>query len=189
MSFTLCFIHILFISNEFHKFWMSFDFRWTNTKIGRKRAKTQADRSGLVCVEAKQRTPTPGEDHRRPRIGGGHSPRPAGLGEAGRLGSTNKKTKCFLSVSPFPPSPLNILPSIRTGFDRETTSCEPLFGLATQVTKVCYTLPTQNSTYQPYSRKKMIKISDHGEDHTPWAIWEHYWGILNHFWKTCKTPR
>ena len=31
----------------------------------------------------------------------------------------------------------------------------------------------------------MVK-SDHGEDHTPWAIWEHHWGILNHFWKTCK---
>jgi len=94
--------------------------------------------------------------------------------------SSNKKTKNSLSVSPF---------SIRSGFDRVPTSCEPLFGSATQITKVCYTLPTQNSTYQPYSRKKMIKISDHGEDHTPWAIWEHYWGILNHFWKTCKTPR
>ena len=62
---------------------------------------------------------------------------------------SNKKTKNFLSVSPFPPSPLNILPSIRSGFDRVPTSCEPLFGSATQVTKVCYTLPTQNSTYQP----------------------------------------
>jgi len=27
MSFTLCSIHILFISNEFHKFWMSCNFR------------------------------------------------------------------------------------------------------------------------------------------------------------------
>jgi len=27
MSFTLCSIHILFNSNKFHKFWMSFDFR------------------------------------------------------------------------------------------------------------------------------------------------------------------
>ena len=55
---------------------------------------------------------------------------------------SNKKTKNFLSVSPFAPSPLNILPSIRSGFDRVPTSCEPLFGSATQVTKVCYTLPT-----------------------------------------------
>ena len=56
--------------------------------------------------------------------------------------SSNKKTKCFLSVSPFPPSPLNFLPSIRSGFDRVSTSCEPLFGSATQVTKVRCTLPT-----------------------------------------------
>ena len=44
--------------------------------------------------------------------------------------SSNKKTKYFLSVSPFPPSPLNILPSIRSRFDRVPTSCEPLFGSA-----------------------------------------------------------
>ena len=55
---------------------------------------------------------------------------------------SNKKTKIFLSVSPFPPSPLNILPSIRSGFDQVPTFCEPLFGSATQITKVCYTLPT-----------------------------------------------
>ena len=79
---------------------------------------------------------------------------------------SNKKTKNSLSVSPFPPSPLNILPSIRSGFDQVPTSCEPPFSSATQVTKVCYTLPTQNSTYQPQSRKKMVKLSDHDEDHT-----------------------
>ena len=44
MSFTLCSIHILFISNEFHKFWMSFDFRNKCTKIEQNWAKTQADR-------------------------------------------------------------------------------------------------------------------------------------------------
>ena len=55
---------------------------------------------------------------------------------------SNKKTKNSLSVSPFPPSPLNILPSIRSGFDQVPTSYEPLFGSAKQVTKVCYTLPT-----------------------------------------------
>ena len=44
MSSTLCFIHILFISNEFHKFWMSFDFRSRCTKNGQNYAKTQADR-------------------------------------------------------------------------------------------------------------------------------------------------
>ena len=35
----------------------------------------------------------------------------------------------------------------------------------------------------------MVKISDHGEDHTPWATWEYHWGILNHFLKTCKIFR
>ena len=44
---------------------------------------------------------------------------------------SNKKTKKFLSVSPFPPSPLNTSPSIRSGFDQVSTSCEPLFGSAT----------------------------------------------------------
>ena len=43
LSFTLCSIHILIISNEFHKFWMSSDFMWTCAKIGRKWVKTQAD--------------------------------------------------------------------------------------------------------------------------------------------------
>ena len=62
--------------------------------------------------------------------------------------SSNKKTKDFLCVCPFPPSPLIIISSIRSGFDWVPTTCEPLFGSATQVTKVCYTLPTQNSTYQ-----------------------------------------
>ena len=66
-----------------------------------------------------------------------------------KIRSSNKKIKSSLSVSPFYPSPLNILPSIRSGFDRVPTSCEPLFSSATKVTKVCYTLPTQNSTYQP----------------------------------------
>ena len=44
LSFTLCSIHILFNSNKFHKFWMSFDFRRTHAKRGRIWAKTQADR-------------------------------------------------------------------------------------------------------------------------------------------------
>ena len=48
MSFTLCFIHILFISNEFHKFLMSYDFRSRCTKNGQNWAKTQADRPLLV---------------------------------------------------------------------------------------------------------------------------------------------
>ena len=43
MSFTLCSIHILFNSNNFHKFWMSFDFRRTHAKRGRIWVKTQAD--------------------------------------------------------------------------------------------------------------------------------------------------
>ena len=46
MSFTLCSIHILFISNEFHEFWMSFDFRSRCTKNEQIWAKTQADRPG-----------------------------------------------------------------------------------------------------------------------------------------------
>ena len=44
MSFTLCSIHILFISNEFHKFWMSSDCRSRCTKNEQKWAKTQAGR-------------------------------------------------------------------------------------------------------------------------------------------------
>ena len=47
MSFTPCSNHILFISNEFHKFWMSFDFRNKCTKIEQNWAKTQADRPRL----------------------------------------------------------------------------------------------------------------------------------------------
>ena len=44
LIFTLCSIHILFNSNEFHKFWMSFDFRNKCAKIGRNLVKTLADR-------------------------------------------------------------------------------------------------------------------------------------------------
>ena len=44
LSFALCSIHILFNSNKFHKFWMSFDFRRTHAKRGRIWVKTQADR-------------------------------------------------------------------------------------------------------------------------------------------------
>ena len=35
----------------------------------------------------------------------------------------------------------------------------------------------------------MVKISDHGEDHTHWVTWEYHWRILNHFLKTCKIFR
>ena len=44
MSFTLCSIHILFNSNEFHKFWISFDCRSRCTKNEQNWAETQADR-------------------------------------------------------------------------------------------------------------------------------------------------
>jgi len=44
MSFTLYSIHILFISNKFHKFWMSSDCRNKCTKNEHKWAKSQADR-------------------------------------------------------------------------------------------------------------------------------------------------
>ena len=47
LSFTQCSIHILFNSNKFHMFWMSCDFRWTCTKVGRNCAKSQADRHPL----------------------------------------------------------------------------------------------------------------------------------------------
>ena len=43
LTFTLCAIHILFNSNKFHKFWMSYDFRSRCTKNGRNWARTQAD--------------------------------------------------------------------------------------------------------------------------------------------------
>ena len=48
LSFTLCSIHILFNSNEFHKFWMSFDFRSKCTKNEQIWVKTQADRPGTL---------------------------------------------------------------------------------------------------------------------------------------------
>ena len=44
LSFTLCSIYILFNSNEFHKFWMSFDSWNRYTKIEQNWAKSQADR-------------------------------------------------------------------------------------------------------------------------------------------------
>ena len=44
LSFTVCSIHVLFNSNEFHKFWMSFDFRSRCTKNEQIWAKTQTDR-------------------------------------------------------------------------------------------------------------------------------------------------
>jgi len=74
--------------------------------------------------------------------------------------------KCFQKCESISPSPLNICDSIRLEFDQVSTSCEPLFGSATQVIKVCHTLPTHNSRYQPWIRKKLVNF-DHGEDHTP----------------------
>ena len=62
----------------------------------------------------------------------------------------NKMTpKTFPKCESISPSPLNICDSIRSEFDQVPTSCEPLFGSATQVIKVCHTLPTHNSRYQP----------------------------------------
>ena len=55
----------------------------------------------------------------------------------------------FSKYESISPSPLNICDSIRLEFDQVSTSCEPLFGSATQVIKVCHTLPTHNSKYQP----------------------------------------
>ena len=43
-SFTLCSICIIFSSNKFHKFWMSFDFRRTHAKKGQNWVESQADR-------------------------------------------------------------------------------------------------------------------------------------------------
>ena len=64
--------------------------------------------------------------------------------------SSNKMTQTyFQKCESIYPSPLDICDSIRLEFDQVPTSCEPLFGLATQVIKVCHTLPTQNSRYQP----------------------------------------
>ena len=55
----------------------------------------------------------------------------------------NKMTpKTFPKCESISPSPLNICDSIRSEFDQVSTSCEPLFGLAIQVIKVCHTLPT-----------------------------------------------
>ena len=62
----------------------------------------------------------------------------------------NKMTKNVSKKSEsISPSPLNICDSIRSEFDQVPTSCEPLFGSATRVIKVCHTLPTHNAIYQP----------------------------------------
>ena len=62
----------------------------------------------------------------------------------------NKMTpKTFRKCESISPSPLNIYDSIRSEFDQVPTSCEPLFSSATHVIKVCHTLPTHNSKYQP----------------------------------------
>ena len=47
LSFTLCSIHILFKSNKFHKFWMSYDFRSRCNKNWWNWAQTQTDRPPL----------------------------------------------------------------------------------------------------------------------------------------------
>ena len=62
MSFTLCSIHILFISNEFHKFKMSFDFRNKCTKNEQNWAETQADRPLLGQPAWHLQEPGPGFD-------------------------------------------------------------------------------------------------------------------------------
>ena len=80
----------------------------------------------------------------------------------------NKMTqKHFQKCESISPSSLNICDSIRSEFDRVATSCEPLFGSATQVIKVCHTLPTHNSIYQPYIRKKVVKFLTLVRNHTP----------------------
>ena len=64
--------------------------------------------------------------------------------------SSNKGTqKYFQKCESISPSPLDICDSKRSEFDQVPTSYEPLFGSATHVIKVCHTLPTQNSRYQP----------------------------------------
>ena len=68
----------------------------------------------------------------------------------------NKMTqKCFQKCEFISPSPLDNCDSIRSEFDQVPTSCEPLFGSATQVIKVCHTLPTHNSRNL---RKKLVKF-------------------------------
>ena len=62
----------------------------------------------------------------------------------------NKTTqKCFQKCESISPSPLDICDSIRSEFDQVPTSCKPLFGSAAHVIKVCHTLSTDNSKYQP----------------------------------------
>ena len=61
----------------------------------------------------------------------------------------NMTQKHFRKCESISLSSLNICDSIISEFDQVPTSCEPLFGSATQVIKVCHTLPTHNSRYQP----------------------------------------
>jgi hypothetical protein len=90
-------------------------------------------------------------------------------------------------VSPFSPSSLNIIPSIRSEFDRVPISCKPLFGSATKVTKVCNTLPTYELHISALEVGISWSISDHGEDYTPWATLRPPLGNLKpSFWKLAK---
>ena len=50
--------------------------------------------------------------------------------------------KYFQKRESISPSPLDICDSIRLEFDQVPTSCEPLFGSAMQVIKLCHTLLT-----------------------------------------------
>ena len=61
----------------------------------------------------------------------------------------NMTQKHFRKCESISPSPLNICDSIRSEFDQVPTSCKPLFGSAAHVIKVCHTLSTDNSKYQP----------------------------------------
>jgi hypothetical protein len=65
-----------------------------------------------------------------------------------KKGFNKMNQKCFQKCESISPSPLNISDSLRLKFDEVPTSCEPLFGSATQVIKICRTLPTHNSRYQ-----------------------------------------
>jgi hypothetical protein len=90
-------------------------------------------------------------------------------------------------VSPFSPSSLSIIPSIRSEFFRIPISCGPLFNSATKLTKVCNTLPTYELHKSALKVGRRWSIADHGDDYTPWATLRAPLGNLKpSFWKLAK---
>jgi len=63
------------------------------------------------------------------------------------------------------------------------------FGEVIQVTKVCIHLPTHKLHISALEiGRRWSYFSTIGEDHTPWATREYYWGTWTSFENSCKNP-